>query len=220
MPVSVVLVDDHKVVREGLRAGFARDPEIHLAGEANDGAEAVPLCRRLQPDVVLMDIGLPGTNGIAVTAEILEVCPRAKVVIFSMYDDEDSVIAAIQAGARGFILKKSPVQEVLRAIRTVAAGGSYLSPDASSQLLARLQRTDSTGEPRPQLDSLSPRELQVLRMVAEGKSSKEVAVLLELELNTVRSYRKTLMKKLGVSNLAGLTHAAHAAGLVSRRILR
>jgi DNA-binding NarL/FixJ family response regulator len=212
MTVNVVLVDDHKVVREGLRQIFARDPSIRVAGEASDANEAIPLCRELQPDLVLMDIGLPGVNGIEATAEILRVCPRTKVVIFSIYDDEDSIVAAIRAGARGFLVKKSPAVEVLEAIHKVAAGGTYLSPQASNQLLVRLQRT----EPIPPIDSLSPREVQVLRLIAAGRSSKEVAVLLNLEHNTVRSYRKTMMKKLGVSNLAGLLQVAHATGLVSQ----
>ncbi len=217
MTVNVFLVDDHKMVREGLRAIFARDPDISVVGEANDALEAVPLCRQLQPDLVLMDIGLPGTTGIALTAEILSVCPKTKVAIFSIYDDEDSIVAAIRAGVRGFILKKSSAKDILSAVRKVAAGGTYLSPHASNQLLTRLQRSDDApGEPVPEVPSLSPRETQVLRLVAEGKSGKEVAVLLNLEYNTVRSYRQTMMKKLAVSNLAGLRRAAQGAGLVPR----
>lgn len=217
MTVTVVMVDDHKAVRDGLRAVFARDPEIRVVGEANDAVEAVPLCRQLQPDLVLMAIGLPGTNGIALTAEILGVCPRTKVAIFSIHDDEDSIMAAIRAGVRGFILKESPAQEILGAIRKVAAGGTYLSTHASDHLLARMQRSDAPDEPVPEIDSLSPRELQVLRLVAEGKSSKEVAVALSLEHNTIRSYRKSMMTKLAVSNLAQLLEAAQGAGLVPRR---
>jgi DNA-binding NarL/FixJ family response regulator len=215
MTVNVVLVDDHKVIREGLRAIFALDPDIRVTGEASDGAEALPLCRQLQPDLVMMDIGLPGISGIEATAEILRVCPRTKIVIFSIYDDEDTVVAAIRAGARGFILKRSAVQEVLSAVRTVAAGGTYLTPHASNQLLARLHRGGAGSEPNQDIELLSPRELQVMRLVAEGKSSKEVARLLKLEHNTVRSYRKTMMTKLGVNNLSGLIQIAPASGLVS-----
>lgn len=221
MIVNVVLVDDHRMVREGLRAIFARTPDITVVGEAGDGVEAVPLCVRLQPDLVLMDIGLPGTTGIVVTAEILRVCPRTKVAIFSICDDEDSIVAAIRAGVQGFILKESPPQEVISAVRKVAGGGTYLSPHASDRLLARLQRGDGRDESVPEIDSLTPRELQVLRLVAEGKSTKEVAVLLKLEHNTIRSYRKTMMKKIGVTNLAGLRQAAQGAGVVPgpRRLL-
>jgi DNA-binding NarL/FixJ family response regulator len=130
-----------------------------------------------------------------------------------MYDDENSVVSAIRSGARAFVLKKASSTELLDALRTVARGGSYLSSQVSDRLLARIQRGDLDTHDRSPLESLSPRELQVLRLVAEGKTSKDIAVLLDLGLQTVRSYRKTMMKKLGVNNVAGLTQLALAAGL-------
>jgi DNA-binding NarL/FixJ family response regulator len=161
-----------------------------------------------------MDIGLPGLNGIEATVEILRHCPETRIIVLSMYDDEHSVVSAIRSGARAFVLKKASDNDLLDALRTVAKGGSYLSPQVSDRLLTRIQRGDLESKQVPSaLEGLSPRELQVLRMVAEGKTSKEIAVMLDLGLQTVRSYRKTMMKKLGVNNVAGLTQLALAAGL-------
>jgi DNA-binding NarL/FixJ family response regulator len=213
MAYHVVLVDDHKLVRDGIRTILERGEEFAVSGEAEDGAEAVALCQELKPDLVLMDIGLPGMNGIEATTELLRSCPETKVVILSMYDDENSVVSAIRSGARAFVLKKASSSELLDALRAVANGGSYLSPQVSDRLLVRIQRGDLDARERSPLESLSPRELQVLRLVAEGKTSKDIAGLLNLGLQTIRSYRKTMMKKLGVNNVAGLTQLALASGL-------
>ncbi|MGB9457286.1 MAG: response regulator transcription factor [Bryobacteraceae bacterium] len=211
--LDIVLVDDHKLVRDGVRGILERGTEFRVVGEAESGADAVNLCKRTQPHIALVDIGLPGMNGIEATTELLRHCPTVKVIILSMYDDENSVVSAIRSGARAFVLKKASSTELLDALRTVARGGSYLSSQVSDRLLARIQRGDLDTHDRSPLESLSPRELQVLRLVAEGKTSKDIAVLLDLGLQTVRSYRKTMMKKLGVSNVAGLTQLALAAGL-------
>ncbi len=214
MPYSVLLVDDHQIVRDGLRGILVRSEEFTVVGEAENGTEALKLCEQCRPDVVLLDIALPGLSGIEVTAEIVRRWPRSKVVILSMYDDEHSVVSAIRAGARGFVLKKASESDLIDALRTVAKGGSYLSPQVSDKLLMRIQRGDLDADAPPSgLDILSPRELQVLRLVAEGKTSKEIAGILNLGLQTVRSYRKTMMKKLGVNNVATLTQIALAAGV-------
>jgi len=214
MPFDIVLVDDHKLMRDGVKTILERGGEFRVVAEAESGTEAVQACRRLRPALVLMDIGLPGMNGIDATAEILRHCPDTRVVMLSMYDDENSVVGAIRSGARGFVLKKASSSDLLDALRTVAKGGSYLSSQVSDRLLHRIQRGDLEVKTQSSaLDGLSPRELQVLRLVAEGKTSKDIAVLLDLGLQTVRSYRKTMMKKLGVNNVAGLTQVALAAGL-------
>lgn len=214
MPFDVLLVDDHKIMRDGIKAILKHSDEFRVAGEAESGSDAVQFCKKGKPDVILMDIGLPGLNGIEATTEILRYHPEAKIVILSMYDDEQSVVSAIRSGARAFVLKKASDNDLLDALRTVAKGGSYLSPQVSDRLLTRIQRGDLEAKPMPSaLEGLSPRELQVLRLVAEGKTSKEIAVLLNLGLQTVRSYRKTMMKKLGVNNVAGLTQLALAAGV-------
>ena len=215
MPCDIVLVDDHKLVRDGIRTLLERSPDFRVVGEADNGADAVQLCKKTNPEVVLMDIGLPGMNGIEATTELLRHCPGVKVAILSMYDDENSVVSAIRSGARAFVLKKASSGELLDALRTVARGGSYLSSQVSDKLLQRIQRGDLETTDKTALEQLSPRELHVLRMVAEGKTSKDIAVMLDLGLQTVRSYRKTMMKKLGVNNVAGLTQLALAAGIAN-----
>jgi DNA-binding NarL/FixJ family response regulator len=214
MPCDVLLVDDHKIMRDGLRAILSRAEEFRVVGEAENGTDAVHAVKRHRPHLVLMDIGLPGLNGLETTAEILRCQPECKVVMLSMYDDEHSVVSAIRSGARAFILKKASDTELLDALRMVAAGGMYLSPQVSDRLLTRIQKGDLDPRPLPPvLAQLSPRELQVLRLVADGKTSKEIAVMLDLREQTVRSYRKTMMRKLGVNNVAGLTQLALSNGL-------
>jgi NarL family two-component system response regulator LiaR len=214
MPYDVLLVDDHKIMRDGIKAILSRDPDFRVTGEAENGSDAVQFVKKHRPDLVLLDIGLPGLNGVETTAEILRYQPDAKVVILSMYDDDNIVVGAVRSGARGFILKRVSDTDLLEALRVVARGGAYLSPQVSDRLLNRIQKGDLEAKAAPAaLESLSPREIQVLRMVAEGKTSKEIAVLLDLREQTVRSYRKTMMKKLGVNNVAGLTQLALSTGL-------
>ncbi|MEQ1884003.1 MAG: response regulator transcription factor [Bryobacteraceae bacterium] len=214
MPCSVLLVDDHKIMRDGIRAILSRDPELKVVGEAENGSDALQFVKNHQPDLVLMDIGLPGLNGVETTSEILRHHPDCKVVILSMYEDENTVVGAIRSGARGFILKKVSDSDLLEALRVIVAGGAYLSPQVSDRLLTRIQKGDLDSKPATGvLSGLSPREVQVLRLVAEGKTSKEIATMLDLSEQTVRSYRKTMMKKLGVNNVAGLTQLALSAGV-------
>lgn len=214
MPYDVLLVDDHKIMRDGIKAILKHSDEFHVVGEAENGVDAVHICRTSRPGIVLMDIGLPGLNGLEATTEILRHVPETKIIILSMYDDEHSVVSAIRSGARGFVLKKASDNDLLEALRTVARGGSYLSPQVSDRLLHRIQRGDLQNTRAPSaLEGLSPREIQVLRLVADGKTSKEIAVMLDLGEQTIRSYRKTMMKKLGVNNVAGLTQLALSTGL-------
>ena len=214
MAFSVLLVDDHKIMRDGIKAILRQNADFAVSGETDNGTDAVQMAKQLRPDIVLMDIGLQGLNGIEATTEILRHCPDIRVVILSMYDDEHSVVSAIRSGARAFVLKKASDSDLVDALRTVGKGGSYLSPQVSDRLLNRIQRGDLESKPMPAvLEALSPRELQVLRMVAEGKTSKDIAVMLDLGLQTVRSYRKTMMKKLNVNNVASLTQLALAAGI-------
>ena len=214
MPFDVLLVDDHKIMRDGIKAILNRSNEFRVAGEAENGTDAVQFVRKFRPHLVLMDIGLPGLDGVETTAEILRYQPDCKIVILSMYDDEHSVVSAVRSGARAFILKRASDNDLMEALRMVAAGGMYLSPQVSDRLLTRIQKGDLESRQTPKvLESLSPREVQVLRLVADGKTSKEIAVLLDLREQTVRSYRKTMMKKLGVNNVAGLTQLALSTGL-------
>jgi two-component system response regulator DegU len=213
MPFDVLLVDDHKIMRDGIKAILSRDGAFRVVGEADNGSDALQFVKQHHPALVLMDIGLPGLNGVETTAEILRHHPECKVVILSMYDDENSVVGAVRSGARGFILKNVSDSDLLEALRVVANGGAYLSPQVSDRLLTRIQKGDLESKRDSALEILSPREVQVLRLVAEGKTSKEIATLLDLREQTVRSYRKTMMKKLGVNNVAGLTQLALSTGL-------
>jgi two-component system response regulator DegU len=206
MPHDVLLVDYHQLMRDGIRAILERDSEFRVVGEAESGADAVQLCKKTHPELVIMDIDLPGMNGIEATAEILRHCPRTRVLIVSIYDDENAVVNAIRSGARAFVLKRNSSDDLIDALRAVALGGSYLSSQVSARLLDRIQSGElQLRTSQAPLQKLSPREQQVLRLIADGKTSKDIAVLLELGEQTVRSYRKTLMKKLGVNNVAGLT---------------
>jgi RNA polymerase sigma factor (sigma-70 family) len=214
MPLDVLLVDDHKIMRDGIKAILSRSSEFRVVGEAENGSDAVQFSKNLRPDLVIMDIGLPGLNGVETTQEILRFHSECKIVVLSMYDDENSVMGAIRAGARAFILKRASDMDLVEALRMVAKGQVYLSPQVSDKLLARIQKGDlESRQPHSALEGLSPREVQVLRLVAEGKTSKEIANLLDLSEQTVRSYRKTMMRKLGVNNVAGLTQLALSAGL-------
>jgi DNA-binding NarL/FixJ family response regulator len=214
MPIDVLLVDDHKIMRDGIKAILGRAEDFRVVGEAETGTDAVQFVKKHMPDIVLMDIGLPGLNGVETTAEILRHHPDCRVVVLSMYDDEHSVVGAIRSGARAFILKRASDTDLVDALRIVGRGGSYLSPQVSDRLLSRIQKGDLESKPATAaLENLAPRELQVLRLVADGKTSKEIATILDLREHTVRSYRKTMMKKLGVNNVAGLTQLALSTGL-------
>jgi DNA-binding NarL/FixJ family response regulator len=214
MPIRVLIVDDHKIMRDGIKAILKQAGDLEVAGETDNGVEAVQLVRKVRPDVVLMDINLQGMSGIEATMEMIRHHPDTRVMMLSMYDDEHSVISAVKAGARGFVLKRASDGDVIMALRMVAQGGTYLSPRVSDRLLDRIQkgRIDESTQALP-LAELSPREIQVLRLVAEGKTSKEIAVMLDLSVQTIRSYRKAMMKKLKVNNVAGLTQLALATGL-------
>jgi two-component system, NarL family, response regulator DegU len=214
VPHDVLLVAYHKLMRDGIRAILERDPEFRIVGEAESGTDAVQFCKQTHPELVIMDMVLPGMNGIEATAEILRHSPQTGVLIVSIYDDENAVLSAIRSGARGLVLKRDSSGDLIDALRTVALGGSYLSSQASAKLIARIQSGDlQLRTSLAPVEKLSSREQQVLRLIADGKTSKDIAVLLELGEQTVRSYRKTLMKKLGVNNAAGLTQMALSADL-------
>ena len=193
MALNVVLVDDHKIMRDGIKAILGGSAEFQVMAEAGNGADL---------------------NGIEAATEISRHCPAVKIIILSMYDDEATVVGAMRAGARAFVLKKASGSDLVSALHVVAKGGCYLSPQISDCLLRYVQRGDFESRPLPSaLDALAPREIQVLRLVAEGNTSKEIATLLNLALETVRSYRKSMMKKLDVNNVASLTQVALAWGI-------
>ena len=217
MKTSILLVDDHKIMRDGLKAILKHSDDYQVTAEAANGAEAVRICRNHDaPGIIIMDLNLPGLNGIETTSEILRYRPQAKILILSMYEDEPTIVSVLSAGARGFVLKTGSDCDLLNALRTVAQGGTYLSPTVSDGLLRSLQHRRTRHAPSgvSVIEALSARENQILRLVAQGNSNKEVAVLLNLQLQTVRGYRRTLMKKLNATNVAALTQIAINAGLL------
>jgi DNA-binding NarL/FixJ family response regulator len=217
MAYRVLLVKDHKILRDGIRALLDRSNEFTVVGDVENGPEALEVCSEIRPDIVLMDIGLRGLNGVDTTTELLRHCPSVKIIMLSTYDDEESVVSSIRAGARGYVVKRASSGDVLDALRAVARGGSYLSPHATEQRLTRVRRGggDTAGR-HPLLAELTPREFQVLSLIVEGKASKEIAGMLNLGVETVRTYRKTMMKKLHVNNFAGLIRVALAAGMAGK----
>lgn len=210
----VLLADEHRVMRDGIKAILSSSLEFEIAGEVENGSDAVQFSKCFRPDIVLMDIGLPGLNSIEATQEILRTNPECKVVILSMYDDQNSVLGALQAGARGIILKQASALDLAGALHVVATGGMYVGPQVSDNLMLRIKGGNLEAKEAPSpLATLSPRELEVLRLVAEGNSSKEVATVLLLTEETVRSYRKILMRKLGIHTAVALSHLAYSCGL-------
>jgi two-component system, NarL family, response regulator NreC len=210
-----MLADDHDVLRKGARFLLATDSEIEVVGEADDGHQAVELAARLRPDVVIMDIAMPRLNGIEATARITKANSRAGVIILSMYSDEEYVIRALEAGAKGYLLKDSAEPDLLRAVRAVARQKTYFSPGIVSSLLEdymdRLQRDSA----RDSYDLLTDREKEVLQLLAEGKTNKEVAAALRLGLSTAETHRTNLMQKLNLHNTAELVIYA-----VKKKILK
>lgn len=217
MSYRLLIVEDHKIMRDGIKSLLDHSAEFAVVAEAETGTEAVRICQETHPDIVLMDLGLPGLNGVETTREVIRHEPAMKVVILSMYDDEESVVNSIRAGARGYVVKRASAGDLLEALRTVARGGSYISPHVSERLLSRIKRGSGATEGRHSiLTELTPREFQVLRLIVEGQTSKEIAVLLNIGVETVRGYRKAMMKKLHVTNVAGLIRVALSSGLAGK----
>ena len=197
-PIRVLLVDDHPLVREGLCARFEGVPDIEVAGQAGDAAEALHAAAACRPQVVLMDIGMRGTNGIDLTAQLLARDPQLIVLMLSMYDSVEYAQRAMAAGARGYVLKDSPSAEIIEAIRTVYRGGTYLSPALAQKLF----------RPATPRVALSEREQQILALLAEGQSSKQIARALDIGVRTVESHRQSIHRKLDLDGQAELIRYA------------
>jgi DNA-binding NarL/FixJ family response regulator len=212
-PIRLVLVDDHALVRAGLRSLLESFEGIEVVAEAGDGREALSAIHAHRPNVVLMDVMMPGLNGLESTARITKDLPNTRVVILSMNSTEEYVLQAMRAGAAGYLLKNALPDELEVAVKAVARGETYLSSVVSKHVIdAYLARTGGDGSP---LDRLSPRQREVLQLVAEGCSTKEIATRLDLSTKTVEMHRTHLMDALGIHDIAGLVRFAIRAGLVS-----
>jgi two-component system response regulator NreC len=213
--IRIALADDHKLMRSGLRVLLEQQPDLTVVGEASDGREAVALVASQRPDVLVMDIGMPSLNGIEAAAQITQSNPEAAIVMLSMHSDESYVLRALKAGAKGYLLKDSAEADLIRAVRAVAEGKSFFSPAVSKVLLddyVRKLKRSGTEDP---YDLLTPREREVLQLVAEGKSNKEVAQLLNLSVYTVETHRSNIMEKLNLHGVPELILYAVRKGIIS-----
>jgi DNA-binding NarL/FixJ family response regulator len=210
--IRVLLADDHALVRQGFQRILDDEPDIEVVGEAGGGAEAIELEAKLQPDVVVLDMAMPGVNGLHAAIEILRREPTRRILILSMFSDDQYVRNALDAGVSGYILKNALETDLIRAVRVVAAGGQYFSPELA-EVATRLRDKDAHATEDP-YSRLSPREIQVLRLIALGRSNKEIASVLGLSTNTVAVHRSNLMHTLGVHKAAELVLIAVRKGLV------
>ena len=213
--IRILITDDHAMFRQGVRTLLAAEPDLEIAGEARDAAEAVNLSRQNHPDVVLMDIGMTGMSSFEATRVIRKERPETRVVFLSMYDDDEYLAECVSIGASGYILKESPAEQLLTAIREVHRGGSYLSPRLLTRLVDDLRTQGHEPVRQPRFGTLTKREREILKMLAEGQSVKEIATAFELSVKTVEAHKFNLMRKLDIHNKAQLVQYA-----IQKKIIR
>jgi DNA-binding NarL/FixJ family response regulator len=215
--VRVLVVDDDDLMRAGVRGILSDDASIDVVGEAGDGRDAVYRARLLQPDVVLMDVRMPDLDGISATRELLATFPAVKVVILTTFEQDDYIFGALRAGASGFLLKRTRPEELVGAIHTIAAGDSLLSPSVTSRVIERMARHPATdGSRDTTLEQLTPREREVLALVARGLSNGEIAGALLIEESTVKTHVKRVLAKLGARDRVQAVIFAYESGLSER----
>jgi DNA-binding NarL/FixJ family response regulator len=213
-PVRVLIVDDDDLMRAGLRGMLSNDEAIEVVGEAGDGREVVYRTRLLRPDVVLMDVRMPDLDGISATRELLAAFPEMKVVILTTFEQDDYIFGALSAGASGFLLKRTRPEELVAAVKTIAAGDSLLSPSVTSRVIERMAQQPPPDASRDaRLDELTPRESEVLELVARGLSNGEIADSLVIEESTVKTHVKRILAKLGVRDRVQAVIFAYESGL-------
>ena len=212
---KIVIAEDHTILREGLKALLSSNPDFEIIGEAKDGTEAIRSVNDLRPDIILMDLSMPKMSGMSAIVEIKKRRPETKILVLTIHDIEEYVLEALRAGADGYVLKDANHEELLLAIKTVLAGKSYLSPDISKKVIhgylegKKGLKTDSSW------DTLTQREREVLKLIAEGNKNKEIADILFISAKTVEKHRANLMKKLDIHNVQSLTAFAIERGLIS-----
>jgi len=215
--MRLVLVDDHVIVREGLRHVLEEAPEFEIVGEGGTAAEAIALASALRPDVLVLDISMPGGSGLNAVPEILERVPQTRILMLSVHDDAEYILEAVRLGAHGYCRKDSAPDELRRAIRTVFEGNTYFSALVAQRVAQALREgksaQDAEAPIRPGSEVLSPRELEVLRRIAQGCANKEIAAQLGISTRTVEAHRQALMKKLGIHTVAGLTRYCLEQGI-------
>ena len=212
--IRVLLADDHQMIRTGLRLVVEQQADMSVVAEADDVRQAVTLAKSLNPDIVVMDIGMPNLNGIEAARQIKDIAPEIAVIMLSMHSDESYVLRALGAGARAYLLKDSAAGDLVRAIRAVGEGKSFFSPAVSKVLLEDYVRKLQRSGAEDSYDLLSPREREILQLVAEGKSNKEVATLLNLSVYTVETHRARIMQKLNLKGVPELILYAVRKGII------
>lgn len=213
-PKKIVLADDHKIIRDGLRAILEKQPGMVVVGEAENGHQAIAVAHKTQPDVVVMDVSMPELNGIDAAKRITDEQPRTKIIALSMCADRRYVVAMLSAGASGYLLKNAAADELVQAIHTTVLGRTYLSPEIAGVVVDSLRERTVPEEPI-HAGVLSSREREVLQLLAEGRTSKEIAAQLHVAVTTVETHRRQIMSKLGLHSIAGLTKYAIREGLTS-----
>jgi DNA-binding NarL/FixJ family response regulator len=217
--ITVLLVEDHQIVREGLRSLLKHERDIEVIGEAETGRQAVAMVKKLRPAVVVMDIAMPQLNGLGATRQIRKDCPDAKVLILSAHSDDTYVEQVTGLGATGFLLKQTSSHNLATAIREVEKGNTFFSPAISKRLNSRAQKSPGTrGKPTKKINRLSSREVEVLQLIAEGQPNKQVAAELGVTFKTVDKHRQHLMSKLDIHDVAGLTRYAIAEGIIESNV--
>ena len=211
--LRIALADDHTLVRAGIRALLEADGGVEVVAESGDGREALELVLRHRPDVALIDLGMPGLNGLELARRLTQELPRTRVIVLSMHAEASYVRQALKAGVAGYLVKGAAVSELPLAIESVVRGETYLSPRISQTVVQDSLR-DGAGEPDP-LEGLTGRQREILQLVAEGRSTKEIASALELSVKTVETHRSRIMDRLGIRDIAGLVRLAIRTGLVS-----
>ncbi len=206
--IRILVTDDHTLFRQGIKTLLSAESDIDIVGEAANGSEAVDKIAELRPDLVLMDIGMPGLSSFEATRQIKKIRPDTKILFLTMYDDEDYLVQCMEVGASGYVLKDSPAQQLLAAIRDVYRGGSYLSPRMLSQLVDDFRSRIKSAHRQPRFATLTAREKEILKLLAEGESVKEIASGLNLSVKTVEAHKFNLMRKLDIHNKAHLVQYA------------
>ena len=215
-PFSIVIAEDHTILREGLKSLLASRPDLKVVGEAGDGLEAIRCVRDHSPDMILLDLSMPRMTGLDAIKEIKRINPDIKIIVLTVHSSEEYILATLQAGADGYVLKEAHSAELETAIRHVLEGRRYLSPSISGTVIDGLLQGKKASAIRSAWDTLTQREREILKLIAEGHKNKDIADLLCISIKTVEKHRANLMEKLGLHNVAALTALAAEKGLITK----
>ncbi|MCH7764171.1 MAG: response regulator transcription factor [Candidatus Marinimicrobia bacterium] len=215
--ITVLVVEDHTIVRQGIVSLINKEDDITIVGEADDGRQAIKLCREKKPNIIVMDLAMPHLNGIETTQIVKKECPKTNIIILSMYSEEEYIFKAIDAGASGYLTKKNAAEDLIKAIRAVRDGKTFFSPEVSKTVMNSyhlMMKKYGTLDEVSEKNKLTSRELEVLQLIAEGYTSKKISEKLHISTNTVQRHREKIMRKTGIHNVAGLTRYALEKGII------